>query len=230
MSFYERLAEATARDREFLLAAPQIREALAGTITLPLYLAFLCQAFHHVRHTVPLLTAATSRLPARLRWMQRDMIHYLEEEVGHDDWILADIRAAGGDTAAVEASVPEPAADALVAYVYDTVGRRNPVGIFGMVFVLEGTSAALALHAADSIQAALALPDAALTYLRSHGRLDREHVGHLRSILDRLTDAGDQAAVVQCARVLFWLYGHMFRGLDAAAGESLPAAVARRSA
>jgi pyrroloquinoline quinone (PQQ) biosynthesis protein C len=216
MSFHEQLAEATAPEQEFLLAAPQIRDALAGTITLPRYLAFLSQAFHHVRHTVPLLTAATSRLPARLRWLQRDMIHYLEEEVGHDDWILSDIRAAGGDAAAVATSLPQPATDALVAYVYDTVQRRNPVGIFGMVFVLEGTSVALALHAADRIQAALALPDSAFTYLRSHGRLDREHMNDLRGILARITDAEDQAAVVQCARVVFWLYGNMFRGLDEA--------------
>jgi pyrroloquinoline quinone (PQQ) biosynthesis protein C len=220
MTFYEQLADATSREREFLLAAPAIREALAGTITPARYLAFLGQAYHHVRHTVPLLMAAASRLPQRLQWMQRDMIHYVGEEVGHDEWILADIRAAGGDAASVAGSLPHLATDALVAYVYDTVQRRNPAGLFGMVFVLEGTSVALALNAADRIQEALGLPDEAFTYLRSHGRLDREHVGHLRRILERLTDAGDQAAVVQCARVLYWLYGNMFRGLDEALHET----------
>jgi pyrroloquinoline quinone (PQQ) biosynthesis protein C len=230
MSFYERLVETTRRERELLLSAPPIREALAGSISLPRYLAFLGQAYHHVRHTVPLLMAAGSRLPPRLSWMQRDVIHYLAEEVGHDDWILADIRAAGGDADAVRASAPHAATDALVAYVYDTAQRRNPVGIFGMVFVLEGTSAALALNAADRVQAALGLPDAAFTYLRSHGHLDQEHVGHMKGILDRLADAGDQAAVVQCARVMFWLYGSMFRGLDDAAMVPLSDPVARKSA
>jgi pyrroloquinoline quinone (PQQ) biosynthesis protein C len=233
MTFCERLTETTSREREFLLAAPSIHDALAGTITLPRYLAFLSQAYHHVRHTVPLLMAAASRLPPQLQWMQRDLIHYLEEEVGHDEWILADIRAAGGDAAAVQASLPQPATDALVAYVYDVVQRRNPVGIFGMVFVLEGTSVALALEAADRIQAALGLPDGAFTYLRSHGRLDREHVGDLGRILERLTDTADQAAVVQCARVLYWLYGNMFRGLDEVSTAAMLApteAAARTSA
>jgi pyrroloquinoline quinone (PQQ) biosynthesis protein C len=214
MPFNDRLAEATRGDREFLMAAPQIRDTLAGRITLQRYLAFLSQAYHHVRHTVPLLMAAGSRLPPRLQWMQKDMVHYLGEELGHDAWILDDIRAAGGDAAAVRDALPHPATDALVAYVYDTVQRRNPVGIFGMVFVLEGTSVAVALNAADRIQATLGLPDEAFTYLRSHGHLDQEHVGDMAGILARLEDPGDQAAVVQCARVMFWLYGNLFRGLD----------------
>lgn len=229
MSFHDRLTEATRHEREFLLAAPAIREALAGNITLPRYLAFLSQAWHHVRHTVPLLMAAGSHLPSRLAWLQKDLLHYLQEEIGHDEWILNDIRAAGGDVPTVTASVPHPATDALVAYVYDNVQRRNPVGIFGMVFVLEGTSVALALHAADRIQATLALADGAFTYLRSHGTLDRQHVDDLKSILARLTEPTDQAAIVQCARAMFWLYGQMFRGLDAVT-VPLAAAGARKRA
>ncbi|MCC7259251.1 MAG: iron-containing redox enzyme family protein [Gammaproteobacteria bacterium] len=228
MSFAEQLATATRADRDYLLAAPAIAEALAGRITLARYLAFLSQAFQHVRHTVPLLMAAGSRLPVRLQWLQRGMIHYLEEEVGHDEWILADIAAAGGDATRIPDALPHPATDALVAYVYDTVQRRNPVGIFGMVHVLEGTSVALALAAADRIQATLGLPDAAFTYLRSHGKLDQEHVLDLQGILGKLTDPADHAAIVQCARVLFRLYGDMFRGLDEVVVPM--AATARRTA
>jgi pyrroloquinoline quinone (PQQ) biosynthesis protein C len=214
MSLYETLADATHREREFLLAAPAIRAALGGTLAFDTYLAFLSQAWHHVRHTVPLLVAAGSRLPARLDWLQKDLVHYVDEELGHDEWILEDIRAAGGDAEAVRASLPHATTDALVAYVYDTVARRNPVGIFGMVYVLEGASVALALDAAAAIQRGLGLPDEAFTYLRSHGRLDRQHLGDLRGILARLTEAADHAAIIQCARVVFWLYGSMFRALD----------------
>jgi Iron-containing redox enzyme len=80
--------------------------------------------------------------------------------------------------------------------------------------VLEGTSVSLALNAADRIQATLGLPDKAFTYLRSHGSLDQEHMRDLGSILDRIDDTDDQAAILQCARTMFWLYGEMFRGLD----------------
>jgi pyrroloquinoline quinone (PQQ) biosynthesis protein C len=83
-----------------------------------------------------------------------------------------------------------------------------------MVFVLEGASVALASNAADRIQVALQLPSRALTYLRSHGQLDQQHVQDLHGILDRLEQDEDRAAVEQCARVMFRLYGNIFRDLD----------------
>jgi hypothetical protein len=103
----------------------------------------------------------------------------------------------------------------MVAYAYDTVMRRNPIGFFGMVHVLEGTSVSLALQAADRIKSALALPTSAFTYLRSHGELDKEHINDLAAILERLTDLADRAAVVRCAKGIYWLYGNVFRSLDA---------------
>jgi pyrroloquinoline quinone (PQQ) biosynthesis protein C len=226
MKFLETLQQRTAADRAFLVEAPVIRQALAGDITRERYLLFLTQAWHHVRCTVPLMMAVGSRLPPRLAWLRKEIAHYIEEEEGHDDWILADIRAAGGDPDAAAASTPLPATDAMIAYAWDTAMRRNPAGFFGMVFVLEGTSIALALQAADRIQKTLQLPPKAMTYLRSHGQLDQEHIHHLADILERLDDPADRIAVEGCARTIFWLYGNVFRGIESAsAAETL-----RRSA
>lgn len=212
MPFYEQLIEATALERQQLMAAPVIADCLQGDVSLDSYRAFLGQAYHHVRHTTPLLMLLGGRLPERLRWLQRAVAEYIEEEIGHEEWILNDITAAGGDAAAVRASRPELPAELMVAYAYDVVNRGNPAGFFGMVFVLEGTSVALALMAADSIQQALGLPDAAFSYLRSHGTLDQEHTRHLADLLEKMTPA-DQQEVVRCARVFFKLYGDIFRAL-----------------
>ena len=212
MSFYEHLIEATVAERERLFAAPVIAACLQGEVTLPSYLAFLQEAFHHVRHTTPLLMGVGCRLPDRLEWLRRPVAEYIEEEIGHEEWILNDIAAAGGDLAAARASRPGLAAEVMVAYAYDLVQRRNPAGFFGMVFVLEGTSVALALHAADLIQSALQLPDAAFSYLRSHGTLDQEHTRHLAELVNRMTPE-DQAEVLHCARVFYTLYGDIFRNL-----------------
>ena len=222
MTFHEQLARATAPDREFLVSAPVIQRCLSGDVTRELYVAFLTQAYHHVRHTVPLLMAVGARVPDRHAWLRDAVLHYLEEETGHDEWILNDIARAGGDREAAAASEPAVATEAMIAYAYDTVMRRNPLGFFGMVHVLEGTSVALALNAADRIQQTLGLPVSAFTYLRSHGELDKTHVNDLAAILERFTDAEDRQAVIRCARGIYWLYGNVFRGLDA----SSPALVA----
>lgn len=225
MNFQDLLLQRTAEQREYLLASPVIHRALAGDISRELYVDFLTQAYHHVRHTVPLMMAVGCRIPEHLPWLQHEILHYLEEEEGHDEWILSDIDAAGGDAAAAAVSQPDVATDAMVAFAYDMVTRRNPVGFFGMVHVLEGTSVALALRAADRIQAALALPNRAFTYLRSHGTLDQQHVHHLAGILNRLEHDADRKAVVHCAQSIYWLYASMFRRLElrahAPGGEAL---------
>jgi long-chain acyl-CoA synthetase len=76
----------------------------------------------------------------------------------------------------------------------------------------RGTSVALALHAADRIQQTLGLPNAAFSYLRSHGTLDQQHTMHLARLLERMAPA-DQADVVHSARVFYKLYGDVFRAL-----------------
>ena len=212
MPFYEELAVATSDERDYLLSSPIIVNCLRGAVSWESYLAFLGQAFHHVRHTTPLLMSLGGRLPERLTWLRRPVAEYIDEEIGHEEWILNDITAAGGDAEAVRKSRPGLAAEVMVAYAYDLVNRGNPAAFFGMVFVLEGTSVAMALNAADRIQQALGLPDAAFSYLRSHGTLDQEHTRHLAELVDKMTPE-DQADVVHAAKVFFRLYAEIFRAL-----------------
>ena len=214
MSFHQRLLQDTAAARQSLLSTPIIEGALRrGEVSLPSYLAFLREAYHHVRHTVPLLAATRDALPPHHEWLRAPLDEYIDEEAGHDEWILGDIAACGGDAEAVRHGPPGHATEVMVAYAYDTIARRNPLGFFGMVQVLEGTSVALALHAADAIQSQLALPDAGFSYLRSHGTLDREHIAHFQRLMDRITDVADQAAIVHAANAFYRLYGDVFRGL-----------------
>lgn len=225
--FHDLLAAETSADQQFLLTAPVISAAISGRIDRARYIAFLTQAYHHVRHTVPLLTALGERLPDRHAMLRAEIRHYIDDEIGHDQWILNDIAAAGGDPRTAAASTPDVATDAMVAYAWDVVQRRNPIGFFGMVYVLEGTSVRLACQAADALQSSLRLPASGFTYLRSHGTLDQTHVQHLAGILNGLSDPADRAAVIQCARAIFWLYGGMFRRL----GEAVqPAALLRETA
>ena len=211
--FYEELQRRTAADRECLFAIPVIQDCLAGRVTREQYLAFLTQAYHHVKHTVPLLMACGARLPETHAWLRGPIAQYIAEESGHEEWILNDIAAAGGNAEAVRASSPGRAAELLVAYVYDTIARGNPVGFFGMVHVLEGTSQALATRAAQVMRGSLGLPPEAFTYLASHGTLDQEHVLFFSGLMNRLDATADREAVMHVARNVYRLYGDIFREL-----------------
>lgn len=213
MNFHTHLLQATQAHRQQLLSTPIIQGALVGQVSLPSYLAFLQEAYHHVRHTVPLLVAMKAHLPAHHRWLEPALDEYIEEEAGHDEWILNDIAAAGGDAEAVRHGPAGVATEVMVAYAYDTVQRGNPLGFFGMVHVLEGTSVSLALMAADAIQGPLQLPDASFTYLRSHGTLDQAHTAHFEALMAQIEAPQDQQAIVHAAQVFYRLYGDVFRSL-----------------
>lgn len=215
MSFYEQLQVATAEGRNYLLSAPVIQQTMAGNISLPTYLAFLTEAYHHVKHTVPLMMAVGARLDEKHGWLRTAAAEYIEEEIGHEEWILNDIRACGGNPEAVRTGNPRFATEMMVAYAYDTVQRSNPVGFFGMVQVLEGTSIQLATNAAHIIQSRLNLPQQAFSYLLSHGSLDLEHIEFFRRLMDRLDDRADHAAVIHAANRFYRLYGDVFRSLTA---------------
>jgi len=213
MAFFDTLQQQTAQERQALFAVPVIREALAGQVSLDSYIAFLSQAYHHVRHTVPLMMACGARLPSRLEWLRGAVCEYIEEEYGHEQWILNDIKACGGDWEGVRDGRPSLSIELMVAYLYDLIARGNPVGLFGMVNVLEGTSIALATQAAGTIQSTLALPDKAFSYLSSHGALDQDHMVTYRNLMDRLEDPADQEAVIHAAKVVYRLYTGMFESL-----------------
>ena len=213
ISFFDTLQKETQREQQALFSIPIIKEALKGQISLDQYLAFLSQAFHHVKHTVPLLMACGSRLTPKYEWLRKALAEYIEEEIGHEEWILSDIKVCGGAPELVRSSTPNLATESMVAYAYHQIDRLNPVGFFGMVYVLEGTSTALATNAANTIKQSLNLPNNAFTYLTSHGSLDLEHVKFFESIMNQLTDELDKECVIHCAQRFYKLYGAIFNSL-----------------
>ena len=230
MSFRARLLQQTADARASMLTAPIIHSALHGELTLASYLAFLGEAYHHVKHTVPLLGACRAALPERNGWMSVALAEYIVEEQGHDEWILDDIAACGVDAEAVRHGRPSAATELMVAYAYDSIARGNPLSFFGMVHVLAGSSVALALNAADAIQKPLGLPDSAFSYLRSHGTLDLHHTAEFELLMDNIEDLGDQADITHAARAFFRLYGDVFRGIPMPALPAPAATVTARPA
>jgi pyrroloquinoline quinone (PQQ) biosynthesis protein C len=214
MTFFEQLQQATQAEQSGLQSLPIIRKALGGEVTQEQYVAFLTQAYHHVKHTTPLLMACGARLGEDKEWLREAIAHYIEEEIGHQEWILNDIAACGADAEAVRHGQPAFATELMVAYAYDTIARGNPVGFLGMVHVLEGTSIQLAINAASALQQSLNLPKQAFTYLNSHGSLDLEHVDFFRDLVNRLDSDEDKACLVHCAKAVYRLYGDIFRSLE----------------
>lgn len=213
MPFYQTLLTETAKEREVLFNLPIIKAGASGQVTLPAYIAFLTEAYHHVKHTVPLLMLCGAKLPEHYEWLREAVAEYIEEELGHQEWILNDIQACGADAEAVRHGQPSLATEIMVAYAYDMINRINPLGFFGMVLVLEGTSVALATQAGETLQTNLGLDKKAFSYLTSHGALDVGHTDFYAGLVNKIDDKKERALLIHSAKNFYKLYGDIFREL-----------------
>lgn len=216
MSFFNTLIQDTIPAQQTLLSRSVIQETLSGDISLARYQAFLIEAYHHVKHTVPLLMACGSRLPEEYNWLQKAITEYIEEEIGHEKWILNDLQQTGINPLTVQSSCPSLATELMVAYAYDQIDRINPLAFFGMVHVLEGTSTALATKIAELVQTRLGLPDSAFSYLSSHGSLDLEHVKFFETLMNKIDKPSSQQTIIHAANVFYHLYGEVLSSVEGA--------------
>jgi len=213
LTFYQRLVTETVDGQMALASTPQIQDGLVGRISRETYIAYLTEAYHHVKHTVPLMQAARARMdPAHQRFVEA-LDEYIAEETGHEHWILSDIKNCGGDAAAVRDGDPRPATLAMTDYAYDYIRNANPMGFFGMVFVLEGTSVRLATQGAEAVARNLGLGPECFSYLTSHGSLDMEHLTFFETLMNQVDDPADQDAIIEVAQAIFERFANVFRAI-----------------
>lgn len=213
MTFYETLRQETLPEAKQLLTIPQLIDGLAGRITKDTYVAYLTEAYHHVKHTASLMAVAKARLDSAHAQFKLALDEYIAEETGHEQWILDDIRACGADPRAAHDAQPRLATEVMVAFAYDYINRVNPMGFFGMVYVLESTSVLLASAGATAVQQSLGLPPAAFRYLTSHGALDQDHMKFFEELMGKVTLEEDRQAILHVAKCMFVLFGNVFRAI-----------------
>ena len=213
MSFYDRLIAETEKERIDFTSIPLIHEAVRSGASRELYVDFLTQAYHHVKHTFPQLAFAAARTSDET--YQDALVEYMEEERGHEKWILADIAAMGGDAQAVKDGASGIACQIMVGYAYYAIEWISPYAMLGSVHVLEGMSTLLADKAADAIQRSLAHSGKdGFSYLRSHGALDIEHVAFFKTLVNGLGDPKIQDVVIDASKVFYRLYGDIYHELS----------------
>jgi pyrroloquinoline quinone (PQQ) biosynthesis protein C len=88
------------------------------------------------------------------------------------------------------------------------------VAFFGMVYVLESVSVALATRGASAVATNLGLPPEAFSYLTSHGSLDQSHMHFYAQLVNKLDRAEDREAILSMARDMFRLYGGVFGSVE----------------
>ncbi|MBL4789297.1 MAG: iron-containing redox enzyme family protein [Kordiimonadaceae bacterium] len=218
MTFYDRLVAEVANEREIFLALPIIQAGIQGELSKETYIGYLSEAFHHVKHTVPLAEIVRSQLSSDHKALQDGLSDFILAKKGNEKWILQDIKHAGGDVDKVLAAEPATATEELLAYAYDYVRRISPIGFFGMIFVIEGTGSALATQTVDKLMRSLDLPPRCFSYLLSHGSLDLADMDFFKVLVAQITDRTEQDAIISMSKQMFGLYGKVFESIALKSG------------
>jgi pyrroloquinoline quinone (PQQ) biosynthesis protein C len=155
-----------------------------------LYPEYLIALHGVVRASVPLMEEAlrASRALAERDGVAAGMLSYLErhidEERGHDQWLLEDLETLGVSPAEVWARAPADSTARAVGAQYYWVRHDHPVALLGYVAVVEGRPPSVA--ALDEIVASTGLPPSAFRTLYRHAESDVGHGRDLRALLDDL--------------------------------------------
>ena len=185
-----------------------------GNLTKALYISFLTQWYHILKHTLPIILATQSRLTEETEWLTDVIGEFTEQMVSNEELILNDIAVCGGDIEQVRHSRAHMTTELMVSYAYDTVNRINPLGILGMHHVLEGAVLSLAHRSAYNIGNTSLVPKDALTYLYTHGSLLQDNADVFIGVMNRIDRSEDRNQIIRSAQIFYKLYADIFLSLS----------------
>src|SRR5881392_942773 len=199
--------------RRGLEEIPTMHAMIHHGLSLVQYKVFLHDLYHVVWHFCPTMAAAAARCDDRYRHVRYQLYERIEEEKGHETWVLEDIEAIGGDVASVTANPPSAPVQAMVAFNYHGAERVHPCSVLGMLYMLEVVSSVYGGRVSDSIARTLGrnVEDGGFKFLSSHATMDLDHMAKLNRLVKTIDDAGAQNAIVNATHVNFHQFGQLFR-------------------
>jgi len=212
MSFFITLVEMTDANRRELETVPKVNAMIHHGLSLAEYKAFLHDLYHIVWHFCPVMAAAAARCSDRFREVRYDLYDRIEEEKGHETWVLEDIEAIGGDVAGARAHPPSAPVQAMIAFNYFGAERVHPCSVLGMLYMLEVVSSVYGGRVSDSIARTLGrnVDAGGFRFLTSHATMDLDHMAKLNKLMKKIDDPDAQESIVNSTRVNFYQFGRMF--------------------
>jgi len=212
MSFFIRLVEDSDAGRRALEDEPRVHAMIHHGLKLEEYQAFLHDLYHIVWHFCPVMAAAAARCGDEFRDVRYALYERIEEEKGHESWVLEDIEAIGGDVAAARANPPSAPVQAMIAFNYHGAERVHPCSVLGMLYMLEVVSSVYGGRVSDSIARALGrdVSGGGFRFLTSHATMDVDHMASLNRLVKTIADPGAQRSIINATRVNFYQCRLMF--------------------
>jgi len=158
------------------------------------YVDLLKYTYGYVRHSVELMERACEDLGHQHSRFRRYLRCHIKEEVGHEAWVLDDLRYLGIDDGAVQGSAVNPIIARMVGSQYYAIENIHPLSLFGYIYVLEakGLKAAHVFELSKSF----GIPINAMTTLMRHAEEDIGHAADLTGLINSVLDDGVHQGII----------------------------------
>jgi hypothetical protein len=202
MDLFGHIVAATQTNFERQLLEHPLSGALrSGRLQRGHYIAWLRESFHLTRHTPAIFKLAAARVAAARPDFRDWLLQQAEEESGHDQLCVADLRRLGTDTDTVLADSPGAGAWGLITQDYYFAGSGNPLGLLGTSSLSEQLGATVAWSANMALRGMLNLPTSALGFLTRHGIADRKHFDDAKQALQTFVKNDDVEQIIHARRM-----------------------------
>ncbi len=124
--------------------------------------------------------------------------------------LFDDYRKAGGTVADIDLLRRNPGGEALNAYLHGLAATRDPIGLLGAIYIIEGTGQRIVPALLPLLRASLDLPPDAFRFLEYHGHNDEHHLARWLTAVELALDCDEdgraERRIVDTARRTAALY------------------------
>ena len=145
------------------------------------------------------------------------------EEQNDFQILFQDYRSAGGAVDDIDLLRRNPGGEALNAYLHGLAATRDPIGLLGAIYIIEGTGQRIVPALLPLLKASLKLPPDAFRFLEYHGHNDEHHLARWLSAVELALDCDEdgraEQRIVDTARrtaALYLMQFHHVMEADAA--------------
>ncbi|WP_271439241.1 iron-containing redox enzyme family protein [Pontixanthobacter luteolus] len=198
-----------------LMTVPLVSRLHAGKWRRDDYLALLRNLRQQVVEGSRWISRAASNLGTNHEELRTLFIHHAEEE--HRDYRMLEDNyvAAGGLREDIVGGEKNIGSEALSGYMYNAASQRDPVGMLGAMFVIEGLGNRIAGPWSKLMAEQLDLPPEATSFFTYHGENDEDHLEMFdRAMEIAVTSDAVGSDIIKHAKVVARLYRLQLEEID----------------
>ena len=213
-NFFIDLVSHTDEARREFETSSKVLDIVANGLSLERYRGLLPELYHVVWHFNPTCAAAASRIGDEHRHVRYFLYDHMNEEKGHEEWVLNDLEVMGVSGDRARAYQPTLTVLGLNGYNYWSADRRHPCSVLGMIYALEVVASVYGGQMTTAISDSLMLQgDRGISFISSHATMDAEHMADLRVLLNQIDDEAAKDAVIESTTFNFHQFGRVLESI-----------------